>query len=184
MYQLFPVLKDVIISSEHVFTSFLQSDSPGTQPLGFVIHCCDGRDALPSPPSDRVCVCVCVGGNRCRKCFTRSLCGSETAFGSWGTWSWGRFRGSRTDRFLLMLSTVLRQKSLTRASHFYVLDCLIGLFVSRNLYHSIKNRKMRSVQCVKGWRSPPHRVLIQPSRSRTNMNERLWQKSALSVFYN
>lgn len=39
--------------------------------------------------------------NQCRKCFTRRLCGSETAFGSRGTWGRGRFRGSQTDRFLL-----------------------------------------------------------------------------------
>lgn len=78
----------------HVFVSFLWRDSVGMPPSWLLIHCCGLREPSRSLLPGRV-------GNQCCKCFTRRLCGSETAFGSRGTWGWGRFGGSQTDRFLL-----------------------------------------------------------------------------------
>ncbi len=87
------VSKDVIIwAFEHVSLLFSEVILLACCPLdssSIVVVC---RELSPQP--GRV-------GNQCRKCFNRRLCGSETAFGSWGTRGRGRFRGSQTDRFLL-----------------------------------------------------------------------------------
>ena len=117
------------------------------------------------------------GGDQCRKCFTRSLCGSETAFGSWGTWSWGRFRGSRTDRFLLMLSTVLRQKSLTRASHFKCWSVWLVCLSARIFITLSKTGKCGQCRVLQDDASPP----IRPPECSFNHQEaeQIWTKNQL-----